>query len=90
MPQLTGSPRPVPLTAALVVKNGWKIEPISSGRMPTPESLIEIATRSPSSRVRTVMVQPGCWQASAALLSRLSSTCLIWSATASTGGRPEA
>ena len=41
-------------------------------------------------RVRTVMALFGCWQASAALVSRLSSTCLIWSATASTGGRPEA
>jgi hypothetical protein len=47
MPKTVASPSPVPSPTALVVKNGSKILPMTSGAMPGPSSLTSIRARSP-------------------------------------------
>jgi len=50
-------PRPVPSPFALVVKNGSKIRPATSGVMPGPVSTIATST-SPSSALVSIKISP--------------------------------
>ena len=70
------NPSPVPLPWDLVVKNGSKILSRISGAMPVPVSVTRISTPSSVGSVPTVTRPPG-WQASMALVTRLSTTWLI-------------
>src|SRR3954447_9254211 len=81
-------PRPVPLPASLVVKNGSKTRAATSGGMPLPSSVTAIDTYWPavmpcgraSSGVRSTadvstIMRPPAGIASRALTARLSRTC---------------
>src|SRR6266581_352607 len=80
----TTSPRPLPRPADLVVKKASKAWSRVSWFMPQPLSMTRTTTPASTRSVRiTTRVgrSPQASQASAALISRLSMTCMNWSAT---------
>src|SRR5207247_1385433 len=84
-PWLMASPSPVPPPTSLVVKNGSKMRPTTSGAMPTPSSRMVTRTRSPSARVVSHRFpRPGI--ASHALASTFMNTWFTCPGSHSTGG----
>src|SRR5262249_54377806 len=82
---LMARPSPVPAPTSLVVKNGSKRRPSSSGGMPDPSSRMATTAASPSMRVVTQMF-PAPTIASQALASRFMKTWFSWAGSHSTSG----
>src|SRR5262245_57595694 len=82
---LMARPSPVPAPTSLVVKNGSKMRPSSSGGMPDPSSRMATTAASPSMRVVTQMF-PAPTIASQALASRFMKTWFSWAGSHSTSG----
>ena len=87
IPELTERPRPVPLPVSLVVKKGRKIFCNCSWLMPVPSSLMAMRIVC-SARLAAISIRPEPSIASAALFSRLRTTCPSWFASVVTGGSP--
>ena len=98
MPYAVDKPRPVPLPATLVVKNGSKMRARVAASMPEPVSLTDSTTQRPAGTPRrcdsaasttstfsvAMASAPPEGMASRALMTRLTTTCSSWPASART------